>query len=234
MFKNNKIYIFFGSLLALLVGSAVLANNLPLPLTGNLTFWQTDEEDDVTNQDKDKDKTEARWGVARTVPDGVQELEQSHPADLRNPKNVTESVEYDWKNDRYLVKTKIGEQQIGYTIPMSRREYMSYTERAVRAAYFKDQYSKAYEEFENEGGNSLLDHTFSLGPAEKIFGKGGVRVRTQGSAGISMGMKRNKIDNPQFSERARLQARHTVKHECLHRFKNVVQCELQHRCDLRL
>ena len=158
--------------------------------------------DDETEQTPATDN-KSRWSVARTSPDGVQELEQTHPADLRTPKNITQDIEYDWKNDRYLVRTKIGEQQVGYTIPMSRKEYMSYTERAVRAAYFRQQNQKAFDEYEGNGGNSLLDMTFSLGPAEKIFGKGGLRVKTQGSASLSMGLKRNKIDNPTLSERAR-------------------------------
>ncbi len=146
---------------------------------------------------------DSRWTVARTTPKDIKELEEKHPGDLRTPKNITESIEYDWKNDRYLVKTKIGDQQIGYTIPLSKKEYMSYTERAVRAAYFRDQNNKAFEEYEGGSGLDLLDMSFSLGPAEKLFGKGGIRVKTQGSASLSMGMKRNKIDNPTLSQRAR-------------------------------
>ncbi len=158
-------------------------------------------EDDNENENNNENK--ARWEVAKTTPKDVKELEEKHPGDLRNPKNVTESIEYDWKNNRYLIKTKIGDQQIGYTIPMSKKEYMNYTERAVRAAYFRDQNNKAFEEYEGGTGLDLLDMTFSLGPAEKIFGKGGIRVKTQGSASMSMGLKRNKIDNPTLSQRAR-------------------------------
>ena len=44
---------------------------------------------------------------------------------------------------------------------------------------------------------------FDIGPADKIFGPGGVQIRTQGSAEISMGFKTNKIDNPALTERMR-------------------------------
>ena len=42
----------------------------------------------------------------------------------------------------------------------------------------------------------ILDMNFALGPLEKIFGPGGVRLKTQGSVQIDMGIKSNKTDNP--------------------------------------
>lgn len=151
--------------------------------------------------------TLSRYGVAKTVSQTPQELEQSHPIDLKSPSNLKQEIEYDPVNDRYVVHTRIGDQDLDYGIPMTRSEYMDYSERSVRAAYFRELNRKAYEEAEKEGRTGgefdLLDMQFSLGPAEKIFGKGGLRVKTQGSASISLGMKRNQIDNPTLSERAR-------------------------------
>lgn len=167
--------------------------------------------DDVIVDDQTAER--ARFGVARTTADDVKELEEKHPADLKTPSNIKQDIEYDWQNDRYLVRTKIGETQMGYTIPMTRQEYMNYTERAVRAAYFRTQNNKALEEYEGGPGLDLLDLQFSLGPAEKLFGKGGIRVKTNGSAGLSMGMKRNKIDNPTLSERARDQKNFDFKQD---------------------
>ena len=196
--KRKKI--FFGLMATLLIGSVSFA----APSLGWSLGVMADDDADATEEAIDERKDgKARWGVARTSPDGVQELQKAHPGDLRSPKNVTESIEYDWKNDRYLVRTKVGEQQLGYTIPMSRKEYMSYTERAVRAAYFREQNQKAFDEYEGGTGLDLLDMSFSLGPADKIFGKGGLQVKTRGSASMSMGLKRNKIDNPTLSQRAR-------------------------------
>jgi len=152
------------------------------------------------------DDSLSRYGVAPTVSQTPQDLQRAHPADLKTPSNIKQEIEYDPMNDRYVVHTRIGDQDLDYGIPMSRSDYMDYSERSVRAAYFRELNRKAYEEADKNGQTGefdLLDMQFSLGPAEKIFGKGGLRVKTQGSASISLGMKRNQIDNPTLSERAR-------------------------------
>ncbi len=145
----------------------------------------------------------SRFPVSETSPKDAKALEAEHPADLKTPENVKTVVEYDWKNNRYLIRTMLGEKEIGYPIPMTQQEYMSYTERQQRGEFFYSQYQKAVEEEEGKGEFDLLDMQFSLGPAEKLFGPGGIRVKTQGSAGISMGMKHNVVDNPTLSEQAR-------------------------------
>ncbi len=119
------------------------------------------------------------------------------------PENIRTVIEYDWKNNRYLMKTMIGEKQFGYPVPMTQQEYLTYTEKQQRSKYFFDQYHKLVEEEEGKPAFDLLDMQFSLGPAEKIFGPGGIRVKTQGSASLSMGMKHNVVDNPTLSEQAR-------------------------------
>ena len=145
----------------------------------------------------------SRYQVAPTTPKDAKALEESHPADLKTPENVKTVVEYDWKNNRYLIRTMLGEQELGYPIPMSQQEYLLYTERQERNKYFRTQWDKAVEEEEGKSDFDLLDMQFSLGPAEKLFGPGGIRVKTQGSAGISMGMKHNVVDNPTLSAQAR-------------------------------
>ncbi|MBO5768847.1 MAG: cell surface protein SprA, partial [Bacteroidales bacterium] len=69
------------------------------------------------------------------------------------------------------------------------------------AQFFKKKnqidYSKKKDEF------SLTDMQFDLGAAEKIFGPGGVQLRTQGAVEISFGVKNNIVENPALSERAR-------------------------------
>ena len=44
---------------------------------------------------------------------------------------------------------------------------------------------------------------FGIGAAERIFGPGGVRVKTQGSAEVTLGLKRNSTKDPSLPERAR-------------------------------
>ena len=48
-----------------------------------------------------------------------------------------------------------------------------------------------------------MDMHFSLGPAEKIFGPGGVRIKTQGSAELKIGATLKNTDNPSLPIRNR-------------------------------
>ena len=145
----------------------------------------------------------SRFGVSTTTPNDVSDLTATHPGDLQMPGNVKSVVEYDWRNNRYLIKTMLGDKQIGHPIPMTMQEYRRYTELQARGAHFLNLYHKDVEAEEGKGEFDLLDMQFSLGPAERIFGPGGIRVKTQGSASMSMGMKHNVVDNPTLSERAR-------------------------------
>jgi cell surface protein SprA len=150
------------------------------------------------------DTVRSRYPVRPTTPSTTEDLMDPGVADLRSPENIRQEVEYDYKNDRYVVHTHLGEEEIGDAIPMTRPEYMDYTERALRAAYFRDQNRKAYDEADGKGFD-LMDMQFSLGPAEKIFGKGGIRVKSQGSGSLSLGYKKTVVDNPTLSEQARTQ-----------------------------
>ena len=64
---------------------------------------------------------------------------------------------------------------------------------------------KNTENVENKGKDkfSFADMHFDLGPAEKIFGPGGVRIRTQGTAELKIGVNMKSIDNPSLPIRNR-------------------------------
>ena len=64
--------------------------------------------------------------------------------------------------------------------------------------YFKERNADSYEKKDKEPFN-IFDMNFSLGPLEKVFGPGGVRLQTQGSIQLSAGIKSNKTDNPALS-----------------------------------
>ena len=69
---------------------------------------------------------------------------------------------------------------------MSPEEYQEWSLRQSMQKYWRQ---KNQEAFENEGKNKFdfTDMHFDLGPAEKIFGPGGVQIKTQGSAEVKMG-----------------------------------------------
>lgn len=146
--------------------------------------------------------TVTRYPVAKTAPEEYEDIQQRSPADLRNPDNVKTSVEYDIRTGVYVIRTRIGEMEINTPIMLTPEEYQDYSMQQSLRSYFR---RKNEEEFQKEAENqfNLTDMQFGLGPAERIFGPGGVRVRTQGSAEIKLGLKNNTTKDPTLPERAR-------------------------------
>ena len=110
-------------------------------------------------------------------------------------------VEYDVASGDYVMTTYFGGVPVSSPVAMSREEYNRYWEAQSNARFFKDKnkidFSKKKDEF------NITDIQFDLGAAEKIFGPGGVQLRTQGSVEVSFGVKNNVVNNPSLSERAR-------------------------------
>ena len=85
---------------------------------------------------------------------------------------------------------------------MTAEEYRKWTLRRSMQKYYRDRNAQEFA----AKGNSKFDFTdmqFSLGPAEKIFGPGGVRIKTQGSAELKMGVNMKKVDNPSLAANRR-------------------------------
>ncbi len=80
-------------------------------------------------------------------------------------------------------------------ILMTPEEFQKWSLRQSMSRYYQQ---KNREAFENEGTSKFdfTDMHFDLGPAEKIFGPGGVQLKTQGSAELKMGANMKKVDNP--------------------------------------
>ncbi len=128
------------------------------------------------------------------------DLRQQYPMDIQ-PSNVQTSVEYDPNTGNYIFHTKVGDMDIATPFVMSDGEYKDYTQRSAMSDYFRAKNAEAQSNFEDKF--NLADMKFSLGPAEKVFGPGGVQLKTQGSAELVFGIVTNKIDNPSLSERLR-------------------------------
>ncbi|MFC4666694.1 cell surface protein SprA [Falsiporphyromonas endometrii] len=143
-----------------------------------------------------------RYPVAKTSPEDYRYLNIKRPIDLRTPSNIETKFEYDPATDRYLLITKLGGKPIGAPIPYTRVEYMAYIAKHNTLNFFRDKDKEAAEAQGKKGFNPL-DMNFELGPAEKVFGPGGIKLRTQGSAELLMGLKTNATDNPSIPESAR-------------------------------
>ena len=150
-----------------------------------------------------KDTIPARYPVAKTVPDNIDDLKRQ-PMDLRNPDNIISDTIYNEKDGTYSIATRLGEGSIlGTPLLLDRNEYSLWHEKKQMQGYFR---KKGNEEWENSKKKDKFDFTdmhFDLGPAEKIFGPGGVRITTKGNAEIKMGYSMQSIDNPSLPSRSR-------------------------------
>lgn len=157
---------------------------------------------DVELLEAPDDTIPPRYPVAKTTPEEYKDMVKQSPADLRNPENVKTNIEYDLRTNTYVVRTKLGDMEIGTPMSLTPEEYQDYSMQQSLRSYFRQ---KNEEEFQKEANKqfNLTDMQFGIGPAERIFGPGGVRVKTQGSAEITMGMKRTSQQNPSLPERAR-------------------------------
>jgi len=123
---------------------------------------------------------------------------QDRTMSLPDPENIVETVEYDDAKDRYTRGRKLGDLYLEVPEIMTLQEYASWKQRESMNAYFRDKYSESLK----EQATDKFDFTnmkFDLGPAEKIFGPGGVQIRTSGSASIKLGYNHNRLDNPSLS-----------------------------------
>ncbi len=142
-----------------------------------------------------------RWKIQRTMPVTFDDLDQG-AADLRRPDNLKQDVEYNDSLDRYIVGSKISDSYINAPIMMTPEEYRKWSERKAMQKYFRDKNDEIYQAKGKEKFD-FSDMHFDLGPAEKIFGPGGVRIKTQGTAELKFGATMKNIDNPSLPMRNR-------------------------------
>ena len=143
----------------------------------------------------------ARWRIQKTAPVEVADLDSS-ALDLRFPENIRQQVEYDDSLNVYKIGTKMGDSYLNAPVLMAPWEYQAWSERRERQLFFRQKdaqnvAAKGKDKFD------FSDMHFDLGPAEKIFGPGGVRIRTQGTAELKLGVNLRSIDNPSLPERNR-------------------------------
>lgn len=142
-----------------------------------------------------------RWKIQKTTPVTYDDLAQG-AADLKRPDNISQEVEYNDTLDRYVIGTRMGKTWLAAPVMMSLTEYQKWSEKHLLRDYFR---SKNAEIFEQKGKEKFdfTDMHFDLGPAEKIFGPGGIRVKTQGTAELKFGATLKSIDNPSLPIRNR-------------------------------
>ena len=142
-----------------------------------------------------------RWKIQKTAPVVVEDLDSS-ALDLNMPDNIRQTVEYDDSLNIYLIGSKIGDTYLNAPVIMTPEEYQKWSEKRALHDFFRQ---KDAENVTTEGKDkfSFADMHFDLGPAEKIFGPGGVRIKTQGTAELKLGATMKNIDNPSLPIRNR-------------------------------
>ena len=141
--------------------------------------------------------------VSPTLPRGYEDyMGREYAADLSDPSNITTEAVFDPATGMYVLHTKLGETDIVTPYMMSAEQYNEMITRREMYEYFQQRNSVTEQKKEKQPFN-IFDMNFALGPLEKVFGPGGVRLTTQGSIQLSMGIKSNKTDNPALSLKSR-------------------------------
>lgn len=142
-----------------------------------------------------------RWTPQRTAPRSVADLD-TIPLDLRMPRNIALQVDYDDTANTYVVGQKMGGRYLTTPLLMSPDEYGQWSLKRRMGTFFRQ---KNAENVATKGKNKFdfADMHFDLGPADKIFGPGGVRIKMMGTAELKLGGNIKNIDNPSLPVRNR-------------------------------
>lgn len=172
---------------------AVINKDLPITIGNHFSTQNSQEKSPV-------DSLKPRYSVKKTTPTELKDLNKKS-VDLRTPENIKTEVEYDEKNNIYLIRTKAGNTQMDIPLFLTPDEYADWSMKKSIQSFYRsknaEEFKKGKEEFK------FLDMKFSLGPADKIFGPGGVQIKTQGNAELNFGIKSNNVENPSLPERMR-------------------------------
>ncbi|WP_301346763.1 cell surface protein SprA, partial [uncultured Muribaculum sp.] len=147
------------------------------------------------------DSLSLRFPVRPTVAPDYESLAKDEFAlDLDTPSNVVTEVEYDPESGCYIVRTKVGDWDIATPFMLTPSQYYDIDMRHSMQRYFnrRNSMTEGRSVKEREPFN-VLDMSFASGPLERIFGPGGIQLRTRGTVLISTGIKSTKTDNPALS-----------------------------------
>ena len=142
-----------------------------------------------------------RWKIQRITPVTEDDLDRN-ATDLGMPGNIKQEVVYNDTLNQYVIGSKMGDSYLSTPIAMTPEEYRKWSEKKEFDRFFR----KKNDEIKQQEGKekfSFADMHFDLGPAEKIFGPGGVRIKTQGTAELKFGVTLKEIDNPSLPIRNR-------------------------------
>ena len=148
-----------------------------------------------------KDSQPPSFPIKKYEQNTREDIDRKYPMDAPTPDNVKTVFEYDTQSGNYIIRTYIGEMEIASPYSMTEQEYRDYSGQQAIRRYWREKNTAV--DANNEDKFSITDMKFEIGAADKVFGPGGVQVKTQGSAELLFGIRRNNIDNPTLPERQR-------------------------------
>ncbi len=143
-----------------------------------------------------------RTRTQHTTPLTVEDLDSS-AVSLHQPDNLQQVVEMDSITGYYRIGTKLGNGgYLNTPILMTPDEYQQWSLQRSMQSYYRNKNAEAYST-QGKDKFDFSDMSFSLGPAEKIFGPGGVSIKTQGTAELKVGMNLKRVNNPSLAANRR-------------------------------
>ena len=146
-----------------------------------------------------KEESQLRFPIPKNYVENYNDLGQSTPASLPIPDNVVTEVVYDPDTDRYYFQSKVGDEDLGTPFYLTSDEFAEYQALRSQQEYYK---AKVSEEKGKKHEISFTDMKFDIGPADKVFGPGGVQLKLQGSVELIFALQFKKLKDPALSERS--------------------------------
>ncbi len=199
VYNKRQLLIRLASIVAMAIVFVVL------PMLANAQYYQpTVKQPAPTGYPAEKnDSSGLQMPIQPTVPRNYEELLEEPPAyDLKTPGNITTKAEFDPTTGCYIVRTCVGDIDIATPFLLTSEQYNNWQLRRSLQDYYRQRNMDLIIEKEKQPFN-IFDMNFALGPLEKIFGPGGVQLKTQGSVQLNMGIKSNFTDNPSLSLNSR-------------------------------
>ncbi|MFA6871037.1 MAG: cell surface protein SprA [Bacteroidaceae bacterium] len=151
-------------------------------------------------QKEKTDSVKIKYAVRKTGTEQLKDKEKK-VVDLKTPENLDTKIDYNEQANRYVIGTKLGNSYLHTPLHLTPEEYAKWSMKRSMQNYYRAQNAEALRQKKDKF--SFTDMKFDLGPAEKIFGPGGVQIKTQGSAELSIGGNLKNIDNPSLPTRNR-------------------------------
>jgi len=113
--------------------------------------------------------------------------------DLKDPKIINKSIEYDPKTNKYIVYEKIGDNYYKTPTYMTYDEFVDYTNKQAEQSYFQ-QRSRAIDLAERKSKQPFLYQGPEL--FNRFLGGTKIEIKPQGNVDVTIGVNSMRINNP--------------------------------------